>query len=421
LESGYLERVSDKVLDRVLKSSGAVLIEGPKWCGKTRSAEERANSAIYIQDPDNSEAYKKAADTKPSILLEGDTPRLIDEWQTVPVLWDAVRFAVDKRRERGQFILTGSAVPRDNVVQHSGTGRIARMLMRPMSLFESMESNGTVSLKEIFNNTTDGSCISTLTIEMLAHAIIRGGWPEAVCEHGESALHHVYNYIDAVINKDVSEVDGVEKNPVRLRVLMRSLARNISTTVSLSTIQDDMATNDEVISDKTISSYINALRRIFVIEDLPAWSPAMRSKTTIRTSSKRHFVDPSIATAALRATQSSLLNDFNSFGLLFESLCIRDLRVYAQANDGVVFHYRDRNNLETDAVVQLNDGRWGAIEVKMGASEIEKAAKNLINLRDKVNVDKMMNPSFLMILTASEVGYQRKDGIYVVPIGCLRD
>jgi hypothetical protein len=421
LGSGYLERVSDKVLDRALKSSGAVLIEGPKWCGKTRSAEERANSIIYMQDPDNRESYKRAADTKPSILLEGDTPRLLDEWQTTPVLWDAVRFAVDKRQERGQFILTGSAVPRDNIVQHSGTGRIARMLMRPMSLFESLESNGTVSLKDIFNSMTDGGCISTLTIEMLANAITRGGWPEAVCEQVESSMNHVYSYIDAVINTDASEVDGVEKSPARLRTLMRSLARNISSTANISAIKNDMATDDEVISDKTISSYINALRRIFVIEDLPAWSPAMRSKTTIRTSSKRHFVDPSIATAALRATQSSLLSDFNSFGLLFESLCIRDLRVYAQANDGEVFHYRDRNNLEADAVIQLNDGRWGAIEIKMGASEIDKAAKNLKALRDKVNVEKMMSPSFLMILTASKVGYQRKDGIYVIPIGCLRD
>jgi len=417
----YLPRIADSVLDTALRTSGAVLIEGPKWCGKTRTAGERANSVLHMQDPDYRESYLKAADTKPSLLLKGDTPRLIDEWQMAPVLWDAVRFAVDQRQLKGQFILTGSAVPRDNVVAHTGTGRIVRMLMRPMTLFESKESNGSISLRDLFNGSTDGDCMSTLDIETLAYTLARGGWPASIGEDKTVGLQRVYDYVDAVINADISEVDGVEKSPARVRALMRSLARNISTMASIATIHGDIAGDEESISEKTISSYINALRRIFVVEDLPAWSPAMRSKTTIRTSSKRHFCDPSIATAVLRATPDGLLQDFNTFGFLFESLCVRDLRVYAQALDGELFHYRDRNGLEADAVIHLKDGRWGAVEVKMGAKEIETAAENLKTLRDKVNLDKMQEPAFLMILTATEFGYQREDGVYVVPLGCLRN
>ena len=421
MKQKYLSRITDKVLDLALEASGAVLIEGPKWCGKTRTAEEKAKSVLYMQDPDHTESYLKAADIKPSLLLKGKTPRLIDEWQMAPVIWDAVRFAVDRRQESGQFILTGSAVPKDNAVQHSGTGRISRMVMRPMTLFESMESNGSISLKNLFDGKSDGECVSALTIEDLAFALSRGGWPASVGERRTVALRRVYDYVEAVINIDVSRVDDVEKNPARVRSLMRSLARNVSTMATITTIQGDIAGGEGTISDKTISSYLNALRRIFVVEDLPAWSPAMRSKTTIRTSPKRHFVDPSIATAILRTTPDSLLQDLNSFGLLFESLCVRDLRVYAQAIDGEVFHYRDKNGLEADAVVHLKDGRWGAVEVKMGAKEIETAAENLKTLRDKVNVEKMKEPSFLMVLTATEFGYRRDDGVYIVPIGCLRD
>jgi len=417
----YLPRIADKVLDTALETTGAVLIEGPKWCGKTRTAGELAKSIIYMQDPDYRNSYQKTADIKPSLLLKGDTPRLIDEWQMAPVLWDAVRFAVDQRQLTGQFILTGSATPKDNVVAHTGTGRISRMHMRPMSLFESKESNGSISLKELFDDKTDGDAISSLSIEALAYALTRGGWPASMDEKDSIALQRSYNYVEAVINADISEVDGVEKSPARVRTLMRSLARNISTPATLKTLHSDLAGDEEIISEKTISSYLNALRRIFVVEDLPAWSPAMRSKTTIRTASKRHFCDPSVATAVLRATPESLLQDFNTFGLLFESLCVRDLRVYAQAIDGEVFHYRDRNGLEADAVIHLKDGRWGAVEVKMGAKEIEVAAVNLNTLRDKVNLSKMQEPSFLMVLTATEFGYRREDGVYIVPIGCLRD
>jgi len=374
-----------------------------------------------MQDPDHAASYLKAADTTPSLLLKGKTPRLIDEWQMAPVIWDAVRFAVDQRGETGQFILTGSAVPTDNAVRHTGTGRISRMLMRPMSLFESLESNGAVSLKTLFDGNTDVECVSSLTIEKLAFALTRGGWPASVSQKEAAALKQVQNYADAVINIDVSRVDGVEKNPARVRALMRSLARNVSTTANMTTIRDDIAGNDEHITEKTIASYLNALRRIFVIEDLPAWSPAMRSKTALRSSPKRHFIDPSIATAVLRAGPNSLLQDFNSFGLLFESLCIRDLRVYANAIDGEVFHYRDKSGLEADAIIHLRDGRWGAFEIKMGAREIDQAAENLKKLREKINVEKMKEPAFLAVLTATELGYRRADGVLVVPIGCLRE
>ena len=417
----YLSRIADKVLHAALEASGAVLIEGPKWCGKTRTAEEKAVSALYMQDPDYTASYLKAADIKPSLLLKGDAPRLIDEWQMAPVLWDAVRFEVDQRGESGQFILTGSAVPKDNAMKHTGTGRISRMLMRPMSLFESLESNGTVSLKALFDGTADGESFSSLTIEELAFVLIRGGWPASVGQKESTALRRVYDYADAVINIDVSRVDDVEKNPARVRALMRSLARNVSTTASITTIRDDIAGDEETISEKTIFTYLNALRRIFVVEDLPAWNTAMRSKTALRTSPKRHFIDPSIATAVLRAAPGSLLQDFNTFGLLFESMCIRDLRVYAQAIDGEVFHYRDKSGLEADAIVHLKDGRWGAIEVKMGAREIEAAAANLKTLRNKINLEKMKEPSFLMVLTGTELGYRRNDGVYIVPVGCLRD
>jgi len=416
-----LYRISDKVLDFALSVSGAVLIEGPKWCGKTRTAEEKAASVLYMQDPDHTGSYLKAADSMPSALLRGSVPRLIDEWQMAPVIWDAVRFAVDQRGEAGQFILTGSAVPQDNAVWHTGTGRISRMLMRPMSLFESLESSGAVSLKALFDGDACEECFSSLTIEKLAFALTRGGWPASVGQKGPATLRRVQDYADAVINTDVSRVDGVEKNPAHVRALMRSLARNISTSASMVTLRGDIAASDASITDKTIASYLNALRRIFVVEDLPAWNPSMRSKTALRTSPKRHFTDPSIATAILRASPDNLLDDFNTFGLLFESLCVRDLRVYANAIDGEVFHYRDKNGLEADAVVHLRDGRWGAFEVKMGAKEIDAAAGNLKKLREKVNTGKMKEPSFLAVLTATEIGYRRPDGVRVLPVGCLRE
>lgn len=417
----YLSRLCDLELQKALKSSGAVLIEGAKWCGKTRTASNSAKSTLFMQDPDNAVSYMATADTKPSLLLKGETPRLIDEWQVAPVLWDAVRFEVDKRNDVGQFILTGSAVPSDNVTLHTGTGRISRILMRPMSLFESKESNGTVSLANLFAGKHDIEAVSNLTIEDITFAICRGGWPASIGKSREAALRMSMDYIEAVINHDVSQVDDVDKNPNRVRMLLRSLARNISTMATIQTIKDDIEATDNTISDKTISSYMNALRRIFVIEEVYAWSPSLRSKTTIRTSVKRQFVDPSIATAVMRIKPERVLKDFETFGFLFESLCTRDVRIYAQVNDGDVFHYRDKSGLEADMIVALHDGRWGAIEVKLGNKQIELAAENLLTLKNKIDIHKMGEPSFLMVLTGGQFAYRREDGVLIVPIGCLRE
>lgn len=417
----YLPRLCDNELQLALQSSGAVLIEGAKWCGKTSTAVNAAQSVLYMQDPDNSRSYQTLADTKPSLLLKGNTPRLIDEWQMSPVLWDAVRFEVDKRADTGQFILTRSSVPLDNVTAHTGTGRISRLLMRPMSLFESSESNGTVSLHDLFNGNQNVESVSDLTIESLAFAICRGGWPASIRLKETFALRMATDYVEAVINYDVSRVDNIEKNPERVRLLMRSIARNIATLATYQTIKSDLEATDVSISDKTISSYINALQRIFVIEDLPAWSPSIRSKTALRTSVKRHFVDPSIATAVLRTNPEGILKNFEYFGFLFESLCTRDIRIYTQVNDGDVFHYRDKSGLESDLIVRLRNGRWAAIEVKLGNKQIEDAAKNLLALKARVDEDKMGEAAFLMVITGGQYAYRRNDGVLVVPIGCLRD
>lgn len=421
-KKSYLPRLCDAELQLALQSAGAVLIEGAKWCGKTSTASKAAASVVYMQDPDNTQAYQKMADTKPSLLLKGNTPRLIDEWQVAPVLWDAVRFDIDKRAERGLFILTGSAVPPENATAHTGTGRISRFTMRPMSLFESLESNGQISLRALFGGQQlITEALSELTIEKIAFVLCRGGWPASIDQKSETALRMARDYVEAIIHQDVSRVDNVEKNPERVRLLLRSLARNISTTANYQTIQQDIEATDISISDKTISSYINALRKIFVVENIPAWSPSLRSKSAIRTTEKRHFVDPSLATAVMRLNPEGVLADFEYFGFLFESLCTRDIRIYAQANDADVFHYRDKTGLEADLIVRLRDGRWAAIEIKLGNKQIEEAASNLLALRAKVDDDKMGKDSFLMIITGGQYAYQRKDGIWVVPIGCLRD
>jgi predicted AAA+ superfamily ATPase len=418
--TNYIIRISDKLLKSLLDSTGAVLVEGAKWCGKTQSSLQLSNSVVYMQDPDEGPGLMALADTKPSLLLEEEPPLLLDEWQMAPVIWDAVRYAVDKRGLMGQFILTGSAMPSDNEKSHSGIGRIARMLMRPMSLFESNESNGNISLNHLFDGKTDVAAKSTLTIEQLAHAICRGGWPAAVISTKQSP-RIAMNYVDALINLDVQRVDGIERDPERVRILLQSLARNISTLATAKTIMDDMQVNEASITDKTLSSYLNALRRLYVVEDVPAWQPSLRSKTAIRTANKRQFVDPSIAIAALRTNAKGILRDFETFGFLFESLCTRDLRIYSQVIDGGVFHYRDKSELESDIIVKLNDGRWAPVEVKMGNKQIEEAAANLIKLSKKVDAEKMNKPSFLMVLTGGQVAYRRADGVLVVPIGCLRD
>jgi len=422
MSSEYIRRLSDEKLKLLLQAKGAVLIEGPKWCGKTRSAEEIAKSVLYMQDPDASKANILTAKTKPSLLLDGETPRLLDEWQVAPELWNAVRFAVDKRRAHGQFILTGSVIPTRTDDMHTGTGRIARMKMRTMSLFETQDSTGEISLGALFDGKTNMEGKSSLSVEQLAFIINRGGWPAVAQEKNEKiALAITGDYLEAVANEDISKADGVEKNPDRVKSLLRSLSRNISSEAKTTTILNDLAEHDETLSQVTIDQYINALKKIFVIEDLPAWNVSLRSKSAIRTTAKRHFTDPSIAAASLRATPQRLLLDFNTFGFLFESLCIRDLRVYAENIDGSVYHYRDKSGLEIDAVIQLADGRWGAAEIKMGAGEIENASKNLLELKRKVDTAKVNEPSFLMVITGTEYAFQMKNGVWVVPLGCLRN
>lgn len=420
-EKRYLPRICDRLVETKLASSGALLIEGPKWCGKTWTGKNASKSILYMQDPDKSEGYMKLADTMPSRLLQGEKPRLIDEWQEAPVLWDAVRFDVDRTGEFGQYILTGSAAPReDRQPKHTGTGRISRLRMRPMSLYESGESDGSISLKEMFDGKTDLDASSGLTIPGIAEIICRGGWPEAVVK-GNGSGQIARNYVDAVIELDLQRVDGVARNPHRVRQLLLSYARNISTMASATTILADVQANDVTFSDTTMYNYINALRRIFLIEDIPAWKPSLRSKSAIRTSEKRQFTDPSIAAAVMRADADAILDDFEYFGFLFESLVARDMRIYAQAIDGEIFHYRDKDGLEADIIIRLNDGRWAAAEVKLGSREIEDGVRNLLKLKSKIDTSKVGEPSFLMVVTGGQFAYRRDDGVAVVPLACLKD
>lgn len=413
----YYPRICDQVLSRKLQLTGATLVVGPKWCGKTETALQAARSVIYIQsDPQ----YKETGKLMPSLLLEGETPRLIDEWQEVPELWNAVRHSVDQRKKQGQFILTGSATPRDEVLAHSGIGRISRIQMRPMSLYESKESTGSVSLKALFEGEQEIAAVSSMDIPQLAFSICRGGWPGAVTLPAGSEML-AREYTDMLVEADIRYLDGIERNPHRVRQVLRSLARNISTLTTANTILEDVRANDITINERTLDNYLNAMRRLFVVEDVPAWSPSVRSKTTIRTSVKRQLADPSIATAVMRVDTAGLLHDLNTFGFLFESLCTRDLRVYAQSNDGEIFHYRDKDQLEIDLIISLNDGRWAAIEVKLGEHQADEAAANLIQLKNKVDTSRIGEPSFLMVLTGGKFAYQRKDGVMVVPLACLKD
>lgn len=422
----YKYRILDKVLAKRLKSMGAVLIEGPKWCGKTTTSEKLAQSVIYMSDPANKNQYLEMAEINPQRLLEGATPRLIDEWQLAPKLWDAVRYEVDHRDELGQFILTGSSVPpSDKEIYHTGTGRFSWLLMRPMSLFESQESSGEVSLEDLFKTPVEISGKNTLNIEKLAFLVCRGGWPRATnIEDEEAALEQAYSYYEAVVRSDISRADGVNRDTERARKLMRSYARHQGTQATRQVIINDIILNDnDKIDLSTIHSYLNALRKIFVIEDMEAWSPNLRSKTAIRTSETRYFIDPSIAVAALGIGPNDLLSDLNTFGLLFETLCVRDLRVFADYLNGKVYHYRDKNGLECDAVVHLRNGSYGLVEIKLGGDRlIEEAVANLKKLESILDSDKMKKPAFLMVLTGvGEYAYRRKDGIYIVPVGCLKN
>lgn len=423
----YKARVIDRLLSRKLRGKGAVLIEGAKWCGKTSTGEQQAKSVIYMSDSLRRDQYRIFVDSDPKIILDGETPRLIDEWQQTPKLWDMVRFEVDHRKGMGQFILTGSAVPAKlEEMHHTGTGRIARLLMRPMSLWESGDSSGAVSLRELFDAPQTIVAPNAIDLRRMAFLTCRGGWPQAanLSDDEEVALDQAFDYYDVVVNSDVKRVDGVERNPERVKRLLRSYARSQGTQTSLEEIRKDMVANDqESLDENTISSYLNALRKIFVVEDMYAWNPNLRSKTAIRTTNTRYFVDPSIATAALGLGPEDLLNDLNTFGFLFETLCVRDLRVFAQALDGEVYHYRDKTGLECDTVVHLRNGSYGLIEIKIGGEKLtEEGATNLKKLASKIDTTKMKNPAFLMVLTAvGSFAYRREDGVYVVPIGCLKD
>ena len=421
----YNPRIADILLKQRLEETGAVLIEGPKWCGKTTTAEQQAKSVIYLADPDNQKRYIDMAELGTKQLLIGSNPRLIDEWQIIPQLWDSIRYEIDRRREEGQFILTGSAVPvsRDEIY-HSGTGRFSWITMRPMSLWESKESSGEVSIEELFKGNTDIAGQNKLSLCDIAFLVSRGGWPSSISKSERVALRLAYNYYDAVVKSDINRVDEVARKSERTKLLLRSYSRFQGAQVSINEIKNDMANNDDgSLSENTIQSYIGALKKIFVIEDMPAWNPNLRSKTAIRSTDTRYFVDPSIAVAALGLGPDDIMADLETFGLLFETMCVRDLRVYADANDGTVYHYRDKNGLECDAVIHLRNGSYGLIEIKLGGNQaIEKAVDTLTSLASKIDTTKMKQPSFLMVLTAvGEFAYKRKDGVIVVPIGCLKN
>ena len=401
-----------------------MLIQGPKWCGKTTTAEQIAASKIYLDDPEKQKLYRQTAELNIVALLQGDTPRLMDEWQLLPQLWDAVRFEVDHRKAEGQFILTGSAVPPlTDEISHTGTGRFARLTMRTMSLLESGDSTGSVSLRWLFEKHSEQpQGMAGIDLDRLAFLICRGGWPNVVGKDDEDALALAFDYYDAVMDSDISRIDGVRRNAEMARRLTRSLARHQGAQVSLETIRQDMAANDEILQgESSFAQYINALKGIFVVDDMPAWNPNLRSKTAIRTMDTRYFNDPSIAAAALGVAPADLTQDLRTMGLMFETLAVHDLRVYAGALDGRVYHFRDKSGLECDAVVHLRNGDYGLVEIKLGGDFlIEEGVKTLNSLEEKIDTGKMKAPSFKMVLTGvGEYPLRRKDGVYVVPIGCF--
>ncbi len=425
---GYMEEYRKRIIDDILvirsRGKGAVLVEGIRESGKTTTCKRICNSYLYMEGRKESLNNVSLADIEPSILLKGEVPRLIDEWQEAPKLWDAIRFEVDHRNAEGQFILTGSAVPVDTKeIVHSGTGRFSFLTMRPMTLYESGESNGAVSLKEVFtNNSVSG--VNELSLSEISYLCCRGGWPRSLYMDRDISLNQAYDYIDGVVKSDISRASGVQRNADRTRRILRSYARNIGTQASYETIRRDVIGSDiETLDEDTVYSYINDLKKIFVIEDVSSWNPNLRSKSAIRTSDTRYFVDPSIVTTSLGLGPDDLLSDLNTFGFVFENLCIRDLRVYAESINGEIYHYRDATDLECDCVVHLRNGSYGLIEIKIGGDKlIEEGASNLLKLKDKIDTDRMNNPSFLMIVTAiGSYAFRRPDGVLVVPIGCLKN
>lgn len=421
----YKQRIADRILERKVLGKGAVLIEGPKWCGKTTTAKQLAKSVLDLGDSAVLKQSLGLIEISPKTLLDGDTPRLIDEWQALPPIWDSIRSEVDRRGEPSQFILTGSSVlPEADETVHSGTGRFATIKMRPMSLYESGESTGTVSLKDLFEGKSIEVQQNELDVEEIAFLTCRGGWPWATIISKKVALDQAFDYVDSVIQRDIQRVDKVKRSAERAKLLLRSYARNISQQVSYGTIKKDMLSNDaSTLDEDTVADYIKALKKLFVIEDLAAWNPNIRSKAAIRTSDTRHFVDPSIGTAILGLGPKDLINDLKSFGFFFEDMVVRDLRVYAEALDGELYHYRDSSGLECDTVLHRRNGSYALMEVKLGGEQnIEDGAKSMLALAENIDTGKMPAPSFMAVIVGvGQYAYQRKDGVYVIPIGCLKD
>ena len=420
----YRPRIVDSALKRKLRGKGAVLIEGPKWCGKTTTAEQVSKSTLSVDDPSTVNTNKILSEIDPERLLTGDHPRLLDEWQVAPKLWDAVRHHVDRHKGQGQFILTGSSVPADiSETIHSGTGRFGWLVMRPMSLYESGDSTGDVSLASLFESQPISGC-SNLDLDRLTFLICRGGWPESVDMDDDVALDQAFDYIDAVIRNDMSRVDNIRRDPQKVRMLLRSYARNQGTQISQASISADISSNDtEGVSEETVSEYLQALRKLYVIEDMKAWNPNLRSKTAIRTSDTRYFVDPSLAAASLRIGPQDLINNLNTTGFFFEALAVRDLRVYAESLDGDVYHYKDNLDNECDVVIHLRDGRYALLEVKLGGERlIDEGVKTLKDVLRRIDTDKMGKPAFMAIITGTErYAYRRDDGIIILPLGALKN
>lgn len=423
-ENTYLSRLAESTITEAMKTNGCVVIEGAKWCGKSTTAEKFAKSAVKLQKPITYNQYKVLADVGDDNLLSGERPLLFDEWQKIPELWDYIRAEIDETGEKGAFILTGSAKPIEDKGRHSGIGRIKKITMRTMSLWESRESTGEVSLASLFESNPKISGKNSYALKDIAYLLCRGGWPQAVTEKSKRlSLRPAIDYVESLVNTDITDVDDIKRNPTRARAILRSIARNISTAAPLTTLLRDIEANHSVADIRTIDSYVNAFTKLFVLDDTEAWCPRLRSKTAIRTTSTRHFTDPSIAAAVLNATADDLINDLNTFGLMFENFAIRDLKIYMQMLGGQVFAYHDKSGLAADAIVHLNNGQWGAVEIKLGGeSLVNEGAKSLKRLSEKIDKDIMNAPAFLMVLTATDgFAYMRPDGVCVVPIGCLKN
>lgn len=413
----YLKRIADLELENKLSYMGAVLIEGCKWCGKSTTAKLHAKSIIEFQNPDNQKDYEFIKNTKPSLFLEGGKPRLFDEWQMYPIVWDSIRSDLDNTGLKGQYILTGSAKPSEGSTMHTGTGRFARILMRPMSLYESLDSDGKVSLQDIIDG-KDIAAVNKMSLEDIASVIVRGGWPASLDIPNDNKYNVAKDYVDSLIREDVNTINRIERNPSKMGAVLRSLARNVSTPVYNTTIIEDVKNEfSDEISRPTLDDYINTLEKLFVIEKVNATNLNIRSKVPLRTKAKLEFVDPSIATAVLGLTKEDLIHDLNYFGFLFENLCIRDLKIYSELLDGEITYYRDKNDFEVDAILRVQNGKWGAIEIKLGSGYIEEAAQNLLKLKEKA----INKPSFLIVLSGSNYSYRRDDGVYVVSIGSLKN